>query len=69
MTHPIQLNKMSENLFYAADGRIMGREYGAAPNGNPLGGRWVLRSVKGDFIDFDQHRHDLAERNGLCFHY
>jgi len=45
-------------------GFTMQREYGETPNGNQLGGRWVLRK-DGDFIDFDKYRFDLAERNNI----
>jgi hypothetical protein len=46
----------------------MAREYGETPNGNKLGGRWVLR-IAGRFVDFDQYRSDLAERNGITLVY
>lgn len=65
----ITLTKIDEASFLASDGRAMKRENGETPNGNPLGGRWVLRSPQGDFIDFDQYLHDLAERNNLRFEY
>ena len=38
------------------------------PNGNPMGQRWVLRSNPDAYIDFDQYRHDLAERNNVVLH-
>lgn len=65
----ITLTKIDEAFFLASDGRAMKRENGETPNGNPLGGRWVLRSPQGEFIDFDQYLHDLAERNDLRFEY
>jgi hypothetical protein len=65
----ITLIKIDEASFLASDGRVMKRENGETPNGNPLGGRWVLRSPQGEFIDFDQYLHDLAERNDLRFEY
>jgi hypothetical protein len=37
-------------------------EEGKTPNGNPIGGRWVLR-LGGAFVDVDTYRTDLAERN------
>ncbi len=64
-----QLHQVNDDLLHADDGRRMEREYGMTPNGNPLDGRWVLRSIKGDLVDFDQYRYDLAERNGLRFNY
>jgi len=44
---------------------IQREELGTTPQGNPIGGRWVLRSGDGDWIDCDQYRADLAERHGL----
>jgi len=41
------------------------RESGKSPNGNKFRHRWVLRENTGKFIDFDQFRHDLAERNKI----
>lgn len=63
------LHEVAEEVFEANDGRRLAREFGATPNGNPLHGRWVLRSADGSFLDFDQYRHDLVERNGLAFNY
>lgn len=42
----------------------LAREEGETPNGNPIGGRWVLR-VDGEFIDFDQFRYDIGQRHNL----
>lgn len=69
MAVAIGLHQVNDNQFRSDDGRCMARETGLTPNGNPLGGSWVLRSAAGEFIDFDQYRHDLAERNGLRFNY
>lgn len=69
MASAIRLQQVNDDLYHAHDGRRMEREYGETPNGNPLGGRWVLRTIEGTFIDFGQYRHDLAERNGLRFDY
>ena len=44
---------------------LMQREYGETSVGNPLNGQWVLRSKEGEFIDFDQYRFDLMERNNI----
>lgn len=42
------------------------REYGETPNGNPIGGRWVLReSETGEWVDMSTHRHDLASQYDL----
>lgn len=67
MATSAMLHEVNDKLYRADDGRSMGREHGETPNGNPLGGRWVLRSAAGEFLDFDQYRHDLASRNGLRF--
>lgn len=69
MASVIRLHQVNDSLFRADDGSRMEREYGETPNGNPLGGRWVLRSADGEFLDFNQYRHDLAEHNGLRFDY
>jgi hypothetical protein len=51
---------------YRSEGGItVQREYGKTPNGNDLNGFWVLRNSKGEFKDFDQYRHDLADRNHI----
>jgi hypothetical protein len=63
----VLLTQESRDSYRAADGRTMQREYGETPEGNPLGGRWVLRDVQGGWIDFDQYRHDMMERHGLTF--
>lgn len=50
---------------YTSDGWLMRREYGNTPNGNPVDGRWVLRNERGEWVDFDKYRNDLAERNNI----
>ena len=45
-------------------GYTIEREHGKSPNGNDIGGRWVLRK-NGEFVDFDCFRADLAERNNV----
>lgn len=42
------------------------REYGY---GITYSGCWVLRSFDGDFVDYDQFRNDLFERNDLSIQY
>ena len=50
-----------------AGGLSMQRETsGTTPSGNPIGGRWVLRSQDGDWIDCDRYRDDLAARHDLA---
>lgn len=64
------LREVVDNTRYeSTDGFVMSREYGETPNGNQLNGKWVLRSPKGEFLDFDTYRHDLAERLEFnCFY-
>jgi hypothetical protein len=55
---------------YCSDnGEQISREYGKTPNGNPLNGRWVLRSKTGVWIDFDKYVNDLAERHNINLRY
>jgi hypothetical protein len=51
-----------EEEYLSEDGWSMKRENGTTPNGNPMGGRWVLRDAEGSLIDFDQYRYDLEGR-------
>lgn len=51
--------------YSSASGKVMKREEGLTPNGNQIARRWVLRGTDGTFVDVDQYRFDLAERNGL----
>jgi hypothetical protein len=51
--------------YRSEDGYVVRREQGTTPNGNPIANRWVLRSPDGEWLDFDQFRSDLAERNGI----
>lgn len=50
---------------YTGEQFTLAREHGKTPNGNELNGRWVLRDAKGEWVDFDQYRHDLAARYDL----
>ena len=52
-------------IYKSIDGLTVKREDGLTPNGNELNQRWVLRDKDDNFIDFDQYRHDLAERNNF----
>jgi hypothetical protein len=51
--------------YLSGTGMKLSREYGLTPNGNPLGGHWVLRDTDGNMVAFDQYRNDLAERHKL----
>lgn len=59
----------TEYRYASKDGSVtMKRENGMSPNGNSLNGWWVLR-VNGEFVDFDQYRADLVERNDMIISY
>ena len=60
-----RLLRTAEDNYASQEGWTLQREYGVTPNGNPIGGRWVLRKPEGIWVDVDQSRHDLAERNKL----
>ena len=47
--------------YYFADGSTMQREYGKTPNGNQMGGRWVLRDKHGEMITYNQYRYDIID--------
>ncbi len=58
--------EVATDSYRSADGHTVAREHDSlTPNGNAVAGRWVLRNPLGEFIDFDQYRHDLFERNGF----
>jgi len=63
----MKLLKVKDNESYKSDvdGTTMRRENGLTPNGNQLNEKWVLRDADGKMVDFDQYRHDLAERNDI----
>ena len=54
------LFSISDDEYRGEDGTTLKREYGETPNDNPLNGRWVLRAPDGEWIDFNQYRHDIA---------
>lgn len=55
----------TEDEYFSVEGHTILRESGMTPNGNQIGMRWVLRGKGGTFIDCDQFRHDVIERNGF----
>jgi len=62
----IKMFQNEKGLSYKSKcGYVMEREHGRTPNGNQMGGRWVLRNPQGEMIGFDQYRHDLAEIHNL----
>lgn len=46
----------AETDTYQSDNFKAQREDGTAPNGNQMGGRWVLRNSSGDYLDHDRYR-------------
>lgn len=63
--HDNVMIEVAPDVYRAGSGFTARREDGFTPNGNPVGQRFVLRDTAGNWIDFDQYRHDLFERNGL----
>lgn len=68
MVHPLTFVEIDDNERYqgiAGTEHFLSREYGKSPNGNPFGGRWVLRDRLHQYIDHAQYRTDLAERHNI----
>lgn len=62
----MEYNKMKDTAqYYFKGGFTMRREYGLTPNGNKMNGMWVVRDCSGSYVDHDQYRNDLIERNKL----
>ncbi len=55
----------NDNGKYIGKRHVLARETGETPNRNKFTGQWVLRTVAGEWVDFDQYRHDIAARYGL----
>ena len=56
---------VADGTYRSTYGWKLEREFGETPNGNPLGGKWVLRDTLGRFIDCDKYRGDISARNNL----
>ena len=65
MSKRIMVETETDRKYFSEDFWMLRREFGRTPNGNEIGGRWVLRDEKGEWVDFDKYRHDLAERNNI----
>ena len=63
-TSKVELRVVDRDTYEGHNGWTLKREEGESPNGSPFRRRWVLR-FRGDYIDHDQYRNDLAERQGL----
>lgn len=59
----------SSSKLVCEDGSVLAREYGNAPNGEPLQGCWVLRDPNGTIIDYGSYRNDITERHGFTIQY
>jgi hypothetical protein len=51
--------------YSSESGMVIKREQGLTANGNPIGGRWVLRDIQGDMVEVEQYINDLVERHNL----
>lgn len=60
----ITLIKVLGKPRYVSEPITMQREEGLTPNGDDIRNRWVLR-IDGKFIDYDNSRYNLAERNNV----
>ena len=60
----IFLQQIHVDLYASTCGLTLAREYGKHQTTN-LEGCWVLRDSSNNFIDYDQYRSDLVERNTL----
>jgi hypothetical protein len=60
-----KMRQISDNKYVAEGGWQMQREQGLTPNGNRIGGFWVLRGPDAQWVDYDQYRHDLLARHGF----
>lgn len=52
------MHETGKDAYLAGTGHTTSREY-------LVGWRWVLRSPSGEYLDVDQYRHDLFDRNGF----
>lgn len=62
---PILMQLVSDAEYRSVEGYVMRREEGETPNGNPVNGRWVLRTPDLEWVDVDRYRHDLCSRYNL----
>ncbi len=55
---------MENTIYQNKDGHRVARETGKTPNGNEIGGFWVLRDSKGNWLGYSQYRWDLMQMDG-----
>ncbi len=60
-----KMRQTSEDNYMGDGDYRMQREYGLTPSGDHIGGRWVLRGPESEWIDCDQLKQNLLERNGF----
>jgi hypothetical protein len=61
----IKETEEKQEYYLCDNGNIIQREYGKTPNGNDIGGCWVYRDAAGNWIDWNQYRHDLFGRYNI----
>lgn len=61
----VLLERECDKLYRGATNHSLARESGLTPFGNNINNRWVLRGPKGEWIDCDMWRNDIAERHNL----
>lgn len=65
---PLERRFMEVASYKCETGETVAREYATlSPNGNLFNGHWVLRDATGKYLDHDQYRSDLAERQNIKF--
>lgn len=60
-----QMREVQPEAYEAANGFTVRREHGKTPNGNEIGGHWVLRDKDGKWVDYNQYRNDIFQHPAL----
>ena len=60
-----EMRQVEPEVYKSDNGFVMRRERGLTPNGNEIGGHWVLRDKDGNWVDYHQYRNDLFEHPAL----
>lgn len=62
----INAKLVEKDVYALPDGRVIRRDFnGKTPNGNPMAGRWTLKTIDGNLLDFDRSINDLSERHNI----